>query len=161
MSSSIYRRGGIKIILWTCLLVGTLDIFAAMIDAFFRYGTTPIELFQFIASGILGVSSFSDGLLSALLGLCCHYFIASTWTTIFFIFYPKLNLSPKLKIVSGLIYGIVIWLVMNLIIVPLSNTHKMIFHFGHAITGALYLMFLIGLPASLIFHKYYITNADK
>lgn len=147
-----------RIIFITALIAGTLDISSALIDSHFRFGTTPIELFQYIASGIFGRASFSGGLLTAFAGLISHYFIAFSWTFIFFLLYPKLKITPKLKIVSGLVYGIFVWLVMNLIVVPFSRAHKPPFHWGHVITAILYLMFFIGLPISISFHKYYLNK---
>lgn len=144
------------VILRTALLAGTLDIAAAFLNSNLRSGTSPVIVLQFIASGILGDQSFSSGFLSASLGLLFHYFIAFSWTAVFFLVYPGLNLSPKFKILSGLVYGVIIWLIMNLIVVPLSNTPSFSPGVLQTILGLFFIMFLVGLPISLMFHK----NAD-
>ena len=146
---------GTKVVVLTCLLVATLDISAALIDSHLRYGITPLELFQYIASGILGKAAFSGGTWTALVGLLLHYFIASSWTVLFFKLYPKLKIPPAYKIISGILFGILIWCFMNLIVVPLSRAHRPLFNWNHIIIGALYIIFLIALPISLIYHKYY------
>lgn len=148
----------IKIIVLTCLLAGTLDILSAIVDSSIRFKITPVELFQFIASGVFGPKAFSGGIPMAIAGLLFHYFIASCWTVFFFLIIPKFKFSPKYKIPVGLLYGIFVWLVMNLIVVPLSNVHKVKFTWSHTIMGMLYLMFMIGLPISLVFYRYYNTN---
>ncbi len=153
-----YQTVKIKVIVLTCLLVGTLDISAALIDSRLRYGTTPLELFQYIASGILGKAAFSGGLPAALTGLLFHYFIASSWTVLFFMLYPRLKIPPSYKIISGITYGIFIWCFMNFIVVPLSRAHRPLFNWNHVIIGALYIIFLIALPVSLILHKYGYTG---
>ncbi|MGA9291611.1 MAG: hypothetical protein WBV81_03420, partial [Ignavibacteriaceae bacterium] len=121
-----------KIIISSCLLVGTLDILAAIIDSSIRYGITPLELLQYIASGVFGAKALSGGLTMGIAGLVLHYFIASCWVLLFFYLFLKLKFLHSYKIFGGLLYGIFIWLVMNLIVVPLSNTHKMVFNLDHA-----------------------------
>ncbi len=151
-------KSPIKIIALTCLLAGTLDILSAIIDSSIRFKITPIELFQFIASGVFGPKAFSGGIPMAIAGLLFHYFIASCWTVFFFLIMPKFKISSKYKIPVGLLYGIFVWLVMNLVVVPLSNVHKVKFSWSHTILGMLYLMFMIGLLVSVMFYKYYFNQ---
>ena len=141
------------VVFLTALIAGTLDITAAFLNSYIRSGTSPVIILQFIASGILGDKSFDGGFTSAFLGLIFHYFIALSWTIIFFIVYPRLKISSDYKVVGGLIYGIIIWLIMNLIVVPLSNTPPHSPSVVQIILGICFLMFLIGLPISLMFHK--------
>lgn len=151
-------QNSIKIIVYACLTAGTLDILSAIVDSSIRFKITPVQLFQYIASGVFGQAAFSGGLATAAAGLLFHYFIASCWTVLFFLVYPKFKISSRYKVLSGLLYGIFIWLVMNLIVVPLSNAHIPRFSWGHVITGILYIMIMIGLPVSLIYHRYYIQS---
>jgi hypothetical protein len=57
------------------LFAGTLDIADALIFNVLR-GITPIQVLQYIASGLIGTASFRGGLASAGLGLVLHYLIA-------------------------------------------------------------------------------------
>jgi hypothetical protein len=144
-----------RIVFWTAVLAGTLDITAAIINSYLRTGTNPVVVLQFIASGVLSSEAFQGGLLTATLGLLLHYFITFSWTLIFFVFYPKLGLLPKYKNLSGLLYGVIIWLIMNLIILPVSNVPKISFGISQVILGVSFIMFLVGLPISLVYHIYY------
>jgi hypothetical protein len=47
-------------------------------------------------------------------------------------------------------YGIVVWFVMNMIVLPLSNVRQGPFNLFQAIVGAVILMFCIGLPIAMI-----------
>ncbi len=152
--NSIKHKLPVSLIIWTALLAGTLDICAAFINSYLRSGVSPFTVLRFIASGLLGDQAFTGGLLTALLGLLFHFFIAFSWTLIFFFAYPKLKIKSNHKIVAGLIYGVIIWLIMNLIVLPVSNTPAFKQSFLQILVGISFIMFLIGLPISLIFHKY-------
>jgi hypothetical protein len=111
----------------------------------------------------------------ALIGILCHFIIAFCFTLLFFFIFPKIKLLWKNLVVTGLLYGIFIWLVMNLIIVPLSNIPArsklwtMVTNADgkrHAILqlppnptqmiiGILIIMFCVGLPIALIIGNYY------
>src|SRR2546421_12278989 len=69
-------------ILWGGLMCGTLDITAALVVYGF-FGLTPIRLLQGIAAGLLGPLSFGGGWATALLGLCLHFVIAFTATSVY------------------------------------------------------------------------------
>ena len=82
-------RNLVKGILIAGFIAGTLDIIAAIISS----GADPIRVLQFIASGAVGRdAAFAGGLPMAFLGLALHYLIAYSWTTLFFLLYPKLCL---------------------------------------------------------------------
>lgn len=155
----IHALRSFRIILLSALLAGSLDICAAFINSHFRAGVNPIIVLQFIASGILGSSSFDGGYFTAFLGLLFHYFITFTWAFLFFTFYPKINLFKKIipnlknKILIGLSYGIFIWMVMNLIVLPLSNVPPITFRIPQVLIGISFIMLLVGLPVSLMYHS--------
>jgi hypothetical protein len=104
------------------VIVGTLDILAAFIYYFIKTGgKNPIDILKFIASGIFGKEAYSGGKMMILSGLILHYVIAFTFTIFFFWLFPKITIFSKYKILAGVSYGIFIWVVMNLVVVPLSN----------------------------------------
>lgn len=141
----------VKTVVLTWLLAGTLDALAAMIV----YQIKPLPLFRYIASGALGPDAMSAGIGMALVGLLFHYFIAFFWTILFFIIYPKVALLSWNRFVTGLLYGIVVWGVMNLVVVPLTTINRAPFTFQSAAIGAVILMFAIGLPISFFIGRYY------
>ena len=145
----------IKTILLTGLVAGTLDISAALIHAFITRGITPDRVFKFIASGVWGKDAFSEGTPMIFWGIFFHYVIAFTFTLFFFFIYPYVTKLIWNKIVLGLLYGIFVWIVMNMLVLPLSNIPKGSPGLGQKLIGMAILMMMIGLPISLIIDKYY------
>lgn len=142
------------------LLVGTFDILAALINFYISTGKSPIVIFKYISSGVLGADAFAGGTGIVLMGLLLHYIIALSFTILFCILYYNVKLPPNYKIFTGIAYGIFIWAIMNLVIVPLSHTPKSPFDISHALKEMLILIFMIGLPLSFftgrfIFSKTY------
>jgi len=147
----------LKKVLLSGLLVGTLDILAAFVDYRISTGKENVTIIlNYIASGIFGKAAYTDGMGYPLLGLLLHYVIAFSFTLLFFWLYAKTSLLSKNWIVTGIVYGIFIWLVMNLVVVQLSNTsHAAIsaMKFTKVLKSALILICMIGLPLSFIANK--------
>jgi len=144
-----------KIILITALIAGTLDILSAAVSTYIRHGLGPDRVLKFIASGVFGDEAFSGGTFMIIAGLFFHYLIASIWTLLFFILYPKLGIRGMNKVLVGLLYGIFVWLIMNLVVLPLSNTPELSFNIVSFLLAVTYLMLFIGVPISLMYHRYY------
>jgi hypothetical protein len=151
----MYPKNIFRAILWAGLVVGTADIAAAFLHYFIVTGKNPERVLWFIASGIWGKNAYSGGLSMAVAGLILHYLIAYAFTFLFFFIYPRLNLASKNKILTGLFYGIFIWLIMNLIVVPLSNTQKIGFSIKPTVIGIFILVVAIGIPLSFIAGRFY------
>jgi uncharacterized membrane protein YagU involved in acid resistance len=145
----------VKTILAAWTVAGTMDITSALIYAPLKYNITRTELLQYIASGVFGEKAFTGGTAMAIWGLAFHYCIAFFWTIIFFFIYPKIMMQWRNRIVTGILYGIFVWLVMNLIVLPLSNVHRPQFNFIQAVIGAVFLMCCIGIPNAIIVGRYY------
>jgi uncharacterized membrane protein YagU involved in acid resistance len=95
----------------------------------------------------------TGGWSTALLGLLFHFVIAFSWTILFFLILPKL---PKGNwIVYGLLNGIIVWLVMNLVVLPITRVTMRPFTWDGAVIGATVLMLAIGLPVSYLAHKHH------
>jgi hypothetical protein len=149
-----------KTILLAWLLVATLDGASASIQTAL-YGRDPIGVYNYIASAVFGPVALTGGLSYAFLGLLFHYFIAFCWTRLFFFIYPRLRLMSINRVATGISYGLFIWVIMNRIVVPLSNTPKFPFRFQSALIGASILIVMIGLPLSFIAHRYYYGSPKK
>lgn len=140
------------------LIAGTLDILAAVANYYINTGKTPEGVFKFIASGAFGSSAFSGGAEMIIAGILFHYLIAFGFTILFFLIYPKLKQwVSSYIIITGLIYGVIAWCIMNLAILPLSNTPALKPNLIQMIIGMLFLMFFIGLPIAIITKKHYTT----
>jgi uncharacterized membrane protein YagU involved in acid resistance len=148
-SSSPYRG-----ILFGGLIAGILDITSAFIDSGLQ-GRSPIIVLQAVASGWLGEPSFKDGLPAAGLGLVSHFLIAFGAATIYYLASRKLRFLLQKPIVSGLLYGVAIYLFMNWLVVPLSAVPFKLSHKPLALAiGLAVHMLCIGLPISLAIRGY-------
>ena len=149
-SSQVYRAIG-----WAGLLAGCLDITAALVEARLE-GKSPVYLFQAIAGGLLGMSSFQGGLVTAALGAFFHFLIATTAAAVFYLASRKLKFLVKHAIPSGLLYGIAVYVVMRYAVLPLSAYHVKIAlpPVADLIKDVAIHMFMVGLPISLMVRKY-------
>ncbi len=101
------------------LAVGVLDILDAFIFFGLR-GAKPIGILQSIASGVLGRAAYQGGMRTAMLGLFLHFVIAFGVVAVYLVatrIIPALNRRP---VVYGVIYGVAVYAVMNLIVIPMS-----------------------------------------
>lgn len=101
------------------LVAGTLDISYAIVTSA-MHGVAPIVIWQSVASGALGKSSYEGGLATAVLGGVFHYSIMACFALAYFLLsrrWPQLVERPFLY---GPLYGIGVFVVMNYAVVPLS-----------------------------------------
>ena len=61
----------------------------------------PIQVLQYIASGLLGADSFKGGLATAGLGALLHYFIAFVVALVYYTFGRKLSALHKQAVTWG------------------------------------------------------------
>lgn len=138
------------------LLVGTMDILAAFIFVYIRSGKLMIAgILKFIASGLFGKQAQSGGRRMILAGLILHYLIAFIFTIFFFLIFPKIKFLSVNRIITGILYGIFVWSVMNLIVVPLSQVHSRPFDMTNAVINIGILIIAIGIPLSFMANAYY------
>jgi hypothetical protein len=139
------------LILKVGIIAGTLDIADALIFSHFR-GVGPGRVFQYIASGMIGMRSFQLGTSSVILGIALHYAIALTWTAIFFMASRKFAILLRKPVISGVIYGLGVYLFMNLVVLPLSGVPHPIkaASLASRINGVLAVVLFIGLTISLL-----------
>lgn len=135
---------------WTLLaglITGTLDALGAIIV----YQANPGKMFQFISSGALGRDvAFSGGAMTIIAGIFFHYLIATAWCFLFFLMAQKFSFITRYKIVSGILYGAVIWFVMNLVIVPLSKITSGPIQLKPMLIGMSILIVAVGIPVSFL-----------
>ena len=149
------KKNFCKTIFLAGLLVGSLDIIAALVNFYIKTGKDPLIVLKYIASAAFGKSAFSGDSLMAVWGLLLHFLIALIWTIFFFFLYPKLKMLSWNRILTGIVFGIFIWLVMTQLVVPMSKASGGSFHLKQAIIAVLILIGAIGLPLSFIAHRYY------
>jgi hypothetical protein len=145
------KTGAVAAILWGGLSVGILDITAA----FIRWGM-PVRILQGIASGLLGPRAFQGGWAIAALGLALHFFIAFSAAAVYYAASRQLVFLRRRAVVWGLLYGIVVYMVMSWVVVPLSAFPKSKTPFSGIglILSLLTHMFCVGLPIALAVRRY-------
>ncbi|SHM01639.1 DUF1440 domain-containing protein [Flavobacterium chilense] len=150
-------RSKTKTILRSGLVAGTFDVTAAIVVyAVILQKTTGIKILQSIASAIFKKDAYDGGLPMAFCGLVFHYLIALSFAWFYFIIYPYLPFLKKNAIISGFLYGIFVWVIMNLIVLPIAFPVLPEKHLDFPLfLSMLILMFCIGLPIAFITRNYY------
>ncbi|SFO52295.1 hypothetical protein SAMN05428949_5559 [Chitinophaga sp. YR627] len=136
------------VIIITGLIAGSLDFLAAILLFVSRSKQKPAILLRYITSAALGPRAFSGGTQMALLGLCFHYLIALCWTALYFIVFPKLFPCDTMVLTNAVIYGLFVWVIMNLVILPLSKAEPRPFSALFALVNIAILIIAIGLPCA-------------
>jgi len=154
-ASDVYARNprALPTILRAGLVSGALDITAALI-VYARFGRSSVRLLQGIASGLLGQAAFQGGLATALLGLVCHFFIATSAAAVYFAGSRRLPILIERAVVSGALYGMAVYFFMQLVVIPLSAIGPRPFSLRATIIGIVIHIFCVGLPIALIVRRY-------
>ncbi|MBU8977900.1 MULTISPECIES: DUF1440 domain-containing protein [unclassified Lysobacter] len=116
-------------IAWGAVLLGGLLValgdFIFATTLWFSWDAAGLErVFQTIAVGVLGQASFDGGLRSATLGAVLHVLMATVFVLIYTLVArrnPKLLARP---ILLGIAYGVVLYVVMNFVVMPLSRVGR-------------------------------------
>jgi len=107
-----------KAIVAATLVAGALDIGDAIVTTLL-YGRSVEKMLQGIASGLLGKAAGHGGLGSAAFGLGLHFAIMLAMVTAFVLAATRLPTLTRRPLVWGVLYGIGLYLVMNMIVLPL------------------------------------------
>lgn len=101
------------------MLAGVLDILYAFIWLG-ASGRTPVFVLQSVASGWLGRAAFSGGLVAAALGLASHLGISVAAAAIYGAAVRGSAWIRTHWIVGGIAFGVLVYLFMNFVVIPLS-----------------------------------------
>lgn len=138
-----------RALLYGTLAVGVLDGADAAVFFGLR-GVSPVRVFQAIASGVLGRPAFAGGLGTAALGVTLHFFIAFAIVATYLAASRRIPILVRRPIACGILYGIGVYLMMNLVVVPLSAAATGLPSWPVILNGVLIHMFGVGLPSSLL-----------
>lgn len=144
-------RNPVAGVLRTGLIAGTLDISENIVFNAFRH-ITPTMIFQYIASGLTGSWAFHAGSASVALGVAIHYSIAMFWTAVYFVASRRMTVLVRLPVVCGLVYGGVVYLAMNFVVLPLTRVphSRAAATVASRVSGVLALLFCIGLTVAVL-----------
>lgn len=146
---SIKRLGNARLTILTGgLIAGTLDLMQASI----LFGRrVPLV----IAAGLLGPQALHQGAATYILGICLHFFIATTATAIYYFVSRRLPFLVEYPLVCGLIYGAIVEDVMNLIVLPLSALHAAgPYELKDLLLGLMVHMVVVGLPIACTVRRF-------
>ena len=146
---SLKRLGNARLAILTGgLIAGTLDLMQASI----LFGRrVPLV----IAAGLLGPQALHQGAATYVLGVCLHFFIATTATAIYYFASRRLPFLAEYPLVCGLIYGAIVEDVMNLIVLPLSALHAAgPYELKDLLLGLTVHMVVVGLPIAYTVRRF-------
>lgn len=137
-----------RAILLGTLAVGVLDLLDAF--AFFGMrGVAPVQILHAIASGLLGRAAFAGGLPTALLGLLIHFAIACAVVVAYHLASRRLPALRRHPLVWGPLYGILVYVVMNRLVLPMTPAVTGPPSLPVLVNGLLIHALGVGLPSAL------------
>lgn len=145
----------IKTAIASGLVSGILDITGAiLLYTFILKITSAQKLLQTIAAPVLGKDvTHSGGWISALAGLGIHFLIAFIFAVAFSLIYTFWKKWFRNPWVGGIVYGIIVWCIMNFVVMPTATGNPFVFSFEYFLYGIGLIIFLVGVPISVITHK--------
>ena len=144
--------GAFRVILTAGLVVGVLDISSAFV-IWWQRGVGARRGLQGIAAGLLGANSYDGGVVTAGLGLALHFFVACVVVSVFYLASRKIEFLTIHSVVSGVVYGIAVYIVMYWFVLPMAFPtfrHRL---WNELLAVAIHIS-LIGLPCALIVRRY-------
>jgi hypothetical protein len=134
------------------LMVGIADaivyhwIVSSLID-----GYPLISVYQYLASGALGGAAFDGGVPTVLLGLFFHFIVSFVVAAVFILSADRIPLLRRHIILGSLVYGFGVFIVMNMIVLPLSAAPPLPAPTTpQLIMGILDHILVVGLPLGLL-----------
>ena len=152
-NSSTTRRLSIgKAIFWGGFIAGVLDA----VDGVIAYGTqglNPIQVLQYIASGLLGKAAFEGGLATAGLGAALHFLIAFVAAAVYVAAGRWIPALRQKAVTLGPLYGAAVYFFMNYLVLPLSAVGHSPFKLGLFLNGVIGHALFVGLPIAWFARK--------
>lgn len=112
-----------KPIIAAALVAGLCDLAYAMVHIGSYYHLQPVQIFQSVASGVLGPASRNGGWSSASLGIALEFVLTLIVAAIYIIAAQYVTDLRKYWWLLGPCYGIVVMVVMYTVVLPLSAAH--------------------------------------
>ena len=113
------QRSGFWAVLVGGTIAGALDILFAITFAAAN-GVPAPRVLQSVASGALGDAAFSGGASTAALGLAFHFGLSFLWAALFLAAAKRWPTLVGQPLISGMAFGVVVFLCMRLVVLPLS-----------------------------------------
>lgn len=147
----VRRNGTLYTVLRAGLLAGLLDGLDAALFIGWVRGVSVERVFQFIASGAIGVKAFRLGLAGAALGVFLHFVIATSAAAAFYLLTRWWEWPLRAPLIAGPIFGIGVFLFMHYLVVPLSAAPKQPPARISALANLIFShVFFVGIPIALV-----------
>jgi uncharacterized membrane protein YagU involved in acid resistance len=140
-------------VFWAGLACGVLDLTAALVTWGLK-GVPPPRLLQGIAAGLLGKRSFDGGWETAVLGAACHFFIAFSAATVFYLASRQISWLTQRPFLSGPLYGVAVYLVMYWIVMPLSASPPRAFSWAATFLAIATHIVCVGSPIAFVISRF-------
>jgi uncharacterized membrane protein YagU involved in acid resistance len=144
------RQSAAKAIVLAGLTVGALDTLLAM----GLYRVSPFVIYQSIAGGFYGRSTYQHGWTTAALGCFLHFLIATTAAAVYVVASRIWPVLVRHAVACGMAYGVVVYAFMNYVVIPMlaiAHRPKPLWELMGGLIGHI---FLVGLPIGLIARRY-------
>ncbi|MEO8031604.1 MAG: hypothetical protein ABJC74_10295 [Gemmatimonadota bacterium] len=153
-----HRGTPVPLLLKSAALVALLDgILATMIYVVVLQVITVTQLFQSIAKAVLGQAAYDGGLGTEAVGLVMHFSVALTWSIIYWLLWQRWAGLRRFRdrwgpIVVGLFYGPLVWVIMDLVVMPFTHNKPTpvsagmfwVMLAGHVVS--------VGIPIAVVIH---------
>jgi len=154
VENNVQQNGRARAIVVGGLAAGLLDLVDALVAYKLAFGMSPVVIYQFVASGLLGKAAYTGGLPAALLGLAIHFLIAFTAATVFVLASERVPQLRRDAVGWGLAFGLAVFAVMNFVVIPLSRIGASTPPLPLIVNGLLGHAFLVGLPIALAARRF-------
>jgi len=148
------RSGRARAILAGGLAVAVLDAVDALVAYKLAYGMSPLVIYQFVASGLLGKAAYTGGVTAALVGVAVHLLVAFGAATVFVLASERLPALRRDAVGWGLVFGVGVYVVMTFVVIPLSRIGASMPSLPLLANGVLGHAFLVGLPIALAARRF-------
>ncbi len=136
------------------LIIFILQFTHIWIVATLIQGSPFTAVWQFIASGALGMAAFEGGITTALLGVLFHLIISLVIAGVFILSADRIPLLRRYPIPSALLYGLGVYIVMNMVVTPLSASPPLPPPTTPwLVEGILQHMLFVGLPLGILVRR--------
>ena len=98
------------------IIAATIDIGSASLIS----GRSPAFIMQAIAGGLLGKATFNGGVATVILGAALQEVMGVLIAAIYVVLSKTVAGLLRRWVASGLVYGVIVFFVMNYVVVPLS-----------------------------------------
>lgn len=127
-------------------IAGVLDALDGVVALRLAAGRSPVQVLQYIASGLLGPAAFEGGVATAALGALLHFFIASVAAAVYVAAARRVPALAERWLLFGAAYGVAVYSFMNAVVLPASAVPTSSPSIGLLLNGVVGHALFVGVP---------------